>query len=225
MRDSKKVFIIYGLPGSGKGTQADILAEKFNLEHFNTGKVIEKIVNNPEELKDIKTQEQKHNFETGLLCNPEWVTNLVSKEIEKLSGAGKGVVFSGSPRTLYEAERITPKLEELYGKENIFVVEIEIKPETSIFRNSHRKVCEQCGNPIIYSPENENIKKCPKCGGEITTRILDAPEIIKTRIKEYKERTMPIYEFLKDREITIHQIDGEPMPEIVTENILKVIGK
>jgi len=223
MKDSKRVFIIYGLPGSGKGTQAEILADKFGLIHFNTGKVIEGIINDPEKLKDPLIQKQKYNFEQGLLCDPRWVTELVVEELKNIYQQGKGVVFSGSPRTLYEAERIIPELEKLYGKDNITVIEIIIKPETSIFRNSHRKICEQCGTPILYTKENENLKYCPKCGGKIVTRALDEPAIIQTRIKEYQERTEPIYEFLNLRNIKIHRIDGEPLPEIVTENILKSI--
>lgn len=224
MKGFKRAFIIYGLPGSGKGTQADILAEKFTLRHFNTGKTIENIINDPKKLEDPVIFEQKNNFESGILCDPRWVTELVAEELRNIYERGESVIFSGSPRTLYEAERIIPEMERLYGKENIVVIEIVVKPKTSIFRNSHRKICKQCGNPIIYSSENKNIEICPKCKGEIVIRALDTPEIIKTRIKEYNKRTKPIYEFLNKRNIEIHKIDGEPAPEMVTKNILKSIN-
>jgi adenylate kinase len=176
------VVIIYGPPGSGKGTQADELAQHFNVEHFDTGKVIQKIINDPEKLKDPIIQEQKKNFETGLLCDPPWVA------------------------------------------ENVYIIKIVIKPETSIFRNSHRKICGDCGKPIVYNSENEKINNCPICGGRLTDRgALDTPEVIKIRIKEYQERTEPIYEFLKENNIAIEEIDGEPAPDIVTKNILKAI--
>jgi adenylate kinase len=205
------VFIIYGPPGSGKGTQADELAQHFNVEHFDTGKVIQKIINDPEKLKDPIIQEQKKNFETGLLCDPPWVAELVINEIKSLYKRGQGIVLSGSPRTLPEARELIPVLMDLYGKENVYIIKIVIKPETSIFRNSHRKICEKINN-------------CPICGGRLTDRgALDTPEVIKIRIKEYQERTEPIYEFLKENNIAIEEIDGEPAPDIVTKNILKAI--
>lgn len=220
-----KVVIIYGPPGSGKGTQARKAAEYFNLEHFDTGQVIEKIVHNPDLQDDPIIQREKKNFETGKLCTPEWITEIIKEEIKRIYDSGKGLAFSGSPRTLYEAKEVIPLLEELYSKENIYVLKIEVKPETSIFRNSHRRVCKKCGFSLVYSPENEKLEKCPKCSGQLVKRVLDKPEVINVRLKEFEQRTEPIYKLLEEKGIRIIDIDGEPSVEEVSKNILKALEK
>lgn len=226
MKDSKKkplIFIIYGPPGSGKGTQARKLIQRFNLEHFDTGRVLEEIVHDPARQDDPIVQRERKNFDTGMLCTPEWVAQITIESIRKFHAKNKGVVFSGAARTLPEIKKIIDLLEDLYGRKNIYVIEIVVKPETSIFRNSHRRVCKKCGFPLIHTPENEKLKKCPKCGGELYGRYLDKPEIIKVRIKEYQDRTKPVNEFLEKRGIKVHKIDGEPLPDQVFKDILKAI--
>lgn len=217
----KAVIIIYGPPGSGKGTQARRIAKQFDLESFDTGQIIEDIIYDPANQDDPIIRREKKNFETGLLCTPEWVTELVKGGIEKYHKQGKGLVFSGSPRTLYEVKVVMPILEKLYGRENLFVVRLLIKPETSIFRNSNRRVCEKCGQPIIFTPENENLEKCPVCGDKLVTRTLDNEKDIKVRLQEYEERTKPIFKFLEDEGYKLIDADGEPPVEEVTKSILE----
>lgn len=217
----KSVIIIYGPPGSGKGTQARMLAEHFGLENFDTGQIIEDIVYDPKNQNNSVIQKEKKNFEEGLLCTPEWVTEIVKKAIEKNHAEGKGLVFSGSPRTIYEEKIIMPLLDKLYGKENIFITRLLIRPRTSIFRNSNRRVCEKCGLPIVFASENEKLESCPKCGGELVRRTLDDPEDIKVRLKEYKGRTKPIFKFLEDEGYKLINVDGEPPVEEVTKSILE----
>lgn len=221
MLNKQSVIIIYGPPGSGKGTQAKKTADYFDLEHFDTGRLIEKKVHQPDLQDDPIIQRERENFEKGFLCTPQWVAEIVKEKVKQIHQAGKGVIFSGSPRTLPEAKELLPLLEDLYNKENIYVLRLIIKPETSIFRNSHRRICQKCGKPIIYTPENEKLKECPKCGGKLVKRVLDKSEIIKVRLKEYQERTKPIYQFLEERNIRVIDIDGEPPVEEVHQNILR----
>lgn len=219
-----KIIIIYGPPGSGKSTQAQKTAERFNLEHIETSKLGEKIIFDPALKNDAAVQKERENFEKGILFTPEWITGIVKKEIGRIHQQGKGVVFSGSPRTLYEAEEIIPFLEELYGRKNIRVLGIKIGPKASIFRNSHRRICRQCRFSLVYTLENEKLKKCPRCGGELVKRVLDKPETIKIRLREYKKRTEPIYRFLKERKIKITTINGESSVEKVWQSVLNVFS-
>ena len=186
MPEKQLVIIIYGPPGSGKGTQARRLADYFNLEHLDTGRVIEKKIYQPELLNDPIIRRERNNFEKGFLCTPKWVAEIVKEKVKQIQGAGRGIVLSGSPRTLPEVKELLVFLEELYGRENIYIFRLMIKPETSIFRNSHRRLCQQCGQMFAYTPENEKLKKCPQCGGQLVRRILDKPATIKIRLRELK---------------------------------------
>lgn len=217
------ISIFFGPPGAGKGTQARRIAEKFNLVNFDTGKVIEETVHNLNYQNNPIIQREKNNFDQGYLCTPEWVTEIVQKEIKKIHQNGQGIAFSGSPRTLYEVERIMPLLENLYGRDNLFIFKINLSQEGAIFRNLHRRVCEKCGYQVVYSEETKNWQFCPLCGGKLVVRTLDNQESIKIRWQEYRERTQPVFDYLIQNKFKINEIDGEPSPNIVTKEILKCL--
>lgn len=227
----KIAIIIYGPPGSGKGTQAEKIAKKFDLIHFDTGKIIEKTVHNPKNINDPIIQKERELFDSGKLCTPSWVLELVIKNIEEIAKQGAGLVFSGSPRTMYEAEGDKEKgipgvietLEKYYNKENIVVLRLNVSDQTATFRNVHRRVCEKCRFLLQYSPENEKLTKCPKCGGKLIRRSLDTEEVMKVRLEEYKHRTKPIFDFLEAQNYQIISIDGESDPETVFQSILEQI--
>lgn len=220
--DKKKIVILYGAPGAGKDTQAIQIATKFNLFSLSSSKLIEEKIFNPDLQIDSVVQRERQLFEDGKLCTPSWVTEIINEKVAQLYADGRGIIFSGSPRTMYEAENEIPKWEELYGKENINVLEIKIKPETSIFRNSHRRMCANCRFPVIYSAETEKMIVCPKCGGSLVNRgSLDGEKTIKVRLKEYEERTLPILNYLEKRGYEIIDVNGEPLPQEVTKEIFQ----
>ena len=219
MDNNKIAVVIFGPPGSGKGTQAEKLAERFGLHHLNLGGLIEKILHDPAKQDDPIVRRERQNFESGMLCTPEWVVLQVAGEVRRLAGEGKGIVFSGNPRTLPEAEQEIPLFEELYPRENIFFIRILVGPETSIFRNSHRRICSRCGHALIYAPENKESATCPKCEGSLVTRTLDNPEAIKVRLQQYEDRTKPIFEYVEERGYTIHVVSGESDPDTVFNEI------
>jgi adenylate kinase len=217
--ENKKIIIVYGSPGAGKGTQSSRISQKYGFFHFKTSYFLKKIIDNPEFKDDPDIQAEKERYAKGILMTPSWVGKIVLEESDKMFESEKGIVFDGSPRTYEEAEFVIPYWEGKFGKENILVLEIKISPETSIFRNTHRRVCKECGNSLIYSPETEEIKKCPKCGGKIITRIDDTEEVIKVRLEEYKEHTEPIFDYLTNRGYDVKLIDGEVSPDEVSKQI------
>lgn len=226
----KMAFIMYGSPGAGKGTQANLLAAKLGLIHFDTGKFIEQTVHDSANVNDSVIQEQRKNFDTGKLCDPAWAYNIVAEQTRRIHGSGLGIVFSGSPRTEFEAfeadkgnRGLVDLLEDLYGKDNVHVIFLNIKPETTVHRNSNRLVCSVCGTAVMYLPEAQP-KICPICGGTFRKRTLDTPDIIKVRLREFEKRTAPILAKLHERGYEILEVDGEPLPYVVFGEILKKLG-
>jgi len=223
----KKAIIIYGLPGSGKGTQANLIADKFNFVHFDTGKYIERYVHDPENQKNNLVKRERLNFDKGILCSPEWVLKIVREKSISLAKAGYDVIFSGSPRTIFETFGddknigIIKILEKEYGKKNIKILFLKISPETSIRRNSGRLICPICG-AVIISYVHKNMT-CPICLSKLKKRTLDNPKVIRIRHKEYMERTGPILDKLKKRGYKICEINGEQLPAKVLNAVSKCV--
>ena len=228
--ENKKVIIIIGPPGAGKGTQAELLAEKLDLFYFETSRILEKSwqkANKNNYLiaagKKFYLLDEKKLFNKGSLCSPRFVSFVVKEKIKKLSEDNRNIVLAGSPRTLYEGKELIPFLGDVYGIDNILVLEIKISDKESIWRNTKRKICSQCRHPIPHTPETKNLKKCPKCGGKLITRTLDNKDVIKIRLEEYKKRTYPLFTYFKKIGLTIKKIDGEQSIENVSKDILKAI--
>lgn len=228
----KSIVILLGPPGSGKGTQGTLLAEKLNFYYFETSKILEDafLSHALEEFVEIKGEkfvfsDEKEKWEKGFLCSPPLAAYLAEKKIRELYKEGKNILLAGSPRTLNESETLIPLLRELYGKENIKIILIEISAEDTIYRNSHRRICELMRHPILYSDETKNLEHCPLDGSKLMRREgLDDPETIKTRLEEYSERTLPLVDFLEKQEMEIKRINGEQTVADVFGDILKVLS-
>jgi adenylate kinase len=213
----KIAVIIYGPPGSGKSTQADLVATAFGLIRFDTGRYIEGEIYSEEHKNNPYLQEQRKRYESGLLCDKDWVLKIVTKHLNATIGAGYGVVFSGSPRTMYEAfsegdrEGEYDLLVKGYGEKNVFVFSLTVPPEASLHRNQNRKVCEICERQYLFEPKTP-FTRCPFCAAPLTTRTLDTPDVIKERLKEFERETMPVLEEMKRRNIPVHEIRGDVLP-------------
>jgi adenylate kinase len=221
-----------GPPGSGKGTQAELLAEKLNLDYPETAKIGEERIKKAKKGEYIEVEgkkfyfdEQRKLWEKGKLWDPPFITYLMKEKIRAISNKGKGIVFAGSPRTLYEGKEIIPLLKKLYGSKNIMIILLDISAKETIWRNSHRRICELMRHPILSTKkEFLKLKYCPLDGSKLMKRKgLDKPETIKVRLKEYKERTFPLIEYFKKNGFKVKKIDGSPPPADVFENILKAI--
>lgn len=212
-----KAVIIYGPPGSGKGTLASLLTRNSSFIHFDTGQYLEKVLYDSARQKDKIIQKEKKFFETGSLCTPEWVLKIVSEGVKKIAGAGWSVVFSGSPRTMLETfgdsrhSGLIKLLEKLYGRKNIYIFELNAKPQTSIERNSHREICEICGQPSLFLYTGKT-PCCAFCAGPLKKRTVDDPKVIPARLTEYQQHTFPILKKLKEKKYQVFSLNAEPAP-------------
>ena len=224
---SKKAIIIYGPPGAGKNTQAELISGKFGLIHFQTGPYIERLVHSEEAEKSPILKREQKLFDTGMLTTPSWVLAIVKKATKMIAKSGFGIIYSGSPRTIFEAfgdeknEGLISFLEKTFGRENIHIIEINISGKISVERNSKRLVCSVCDLPVLVA----NSKKCPFCFGPPRKRVLDDSKIIKIRLLEYKNRTHPIIEKLKERGYGVISVSGAPPPYKVFRTISEKLNK
>lgn len=223
-------IILYGPPGSGKGTQAKLIADKLGLVHFDTGKYLRSVIYDPKLQKNKIIQRERKLNEAGKLNTTEWVLKLISDRTKKVAALGYSIVFSGSPRTVFEAfggakqDGLMKVLEKLYGKKNILVFTLNISPKESIKRNTSRSSCLICETPIMGKTKTKLIN-CPFCGGKISKRKDDRKEIILTRLKEYQERTKPIFKKLQAKGYRVIKIDGTPLPYKIHQRVYSYIRR
>lgn len=218
----KKVVIIFGAPGAGKGTQANLVANKLDLIHFDTGSFLRHVIYDPENQKKPEIQRERATIESGHLATSSWVFGIVKSHIIKLSKLGVGIVLSGSPRKYEEAKKLFPVLERLYGKKNIVVVALDIPESETIKRNTGRLECLVCHTPLMALGDWKS-ENCPSCGAKLSKRADDDVLIIRERIKTYHEETEPILKEVEARKIKLVHIDGSALPAVVFMNILKAI--
>jgi len=211
-----QAIIVLGAPGAGKGTQAALLAEKFNLVQIDTGKLCRKAMADfePESFLEIEgkkyyLKDEKRKYEAGELNSSAFAFYLVKKTIIKATDAGMGTIFSGSPRKIEEAKKLMCFLTDLYGKENIKTFFLKLEVEDSIWRNSNRRICELRGHSILYNKETESLTTCPFDGSKLIKRILDTPEIIKKRFAFFEKDIIPVIEYIKDQDFHFQEIDGK----------------
>ena len=219
----KQVVMLFGPPGAGKGTQAELLSDKTGYYHLESSKVIEACLKreDPEKVFKIdgqsyKVKDEKKRWETGLLNSPPFVVFLMEEKIKELAEEEKSIIFSGSPRTVYEAEREIPLL--------IRFMLLDIKAETTVYRNSHRRICELVRHSILFSPETEKLTKCPLDGSDLVRRkLLDDPETITKRLEVFKNETFPVIKVIENQGIRLHKINGEQTVADVHGDVMKSI--
>lgn len=216
---------MYGPPGAGKGTQAELLARSFDFIHFDTGRYLKHLYyKSPLGRTDPAVRRERAIMESGELNTPAFVLTIVSNEAKRVARAGFSIVFSGSPRTSFEAfgdarhKGLLKVLEEGYGKGNIAVVQIAVPPRATRTRNGARYVCRVCGLPRLGTVKSRH---CSLCGGPLYRRRDDAPKVMETRLREYEERTLPIVKRMRKEGYAVVRIDGTAKPYEVFDAIKK----
>lgn len=204
-------IILLGAQGSGKGTQAKYISEKYSIPHISTGDMLREAVEKKTEL-GLKA---KSHMDTGSLVPDKIIIGIIKERISRLDCA-QGFILDGFPRTLEQAKALDDITE------IDFVLELKIPDEISIERLSKRRVCEKCQAPYGY--EAMLPEKCKKCGGKLIQRSDDKPDAIKKRLDVYHDETEPLLEYYKPREI-VHVIDGTKSVSEVFAEIVLVLGE
>lgn len=211
-------LILFGPPGVGKGTQAQILSQKLNIPHISTGDMLREAVKNQTEL-GLKA---KSYMDRGELV-PDDVMIGIIKEVLSSEKCKNGFILDGFPRTLPQAKALDEIFEELKIKLD-YVISLEVNDEEIIKRLTNRRVCRNCGavyNLLIDKIPEDN--KCPRCGGELYQRSDDNPDIIKNRLKVYRESTQIVLDYYAKKGI-LKSINGIGEINTIAQKIFESIG-
>ncbi|MFA6193895.1 MAG: nucleoside monophosphate kinase [Parcubacteria group bacterium] len=212
-------LIVLGPQGSGKGTQAKMLTEKFGLEHVEMGKFLREVAKTDTELG-------KHIHETiniqGKLVDDKVLKKVLHIKLADLPRE-QGVIFDGVPRRQDQLEYFEDAMQE-FGRKIDAVLNIDISEEESVNRLSKRWVCKKEHILIMGKDIKSEKDKCPICGSDILQRIDDTPERIRTRLGIYYKDTKAVLTCYEKKGILI-EINGTPSIEEVFENILKKLNE
>lgn len=183
-----------GLPGAGKGTQAEKINKKYNIPHISTGDMFRLAIKEGTEL-GVKA---KSFMDQGKLV-PDEVTNGIVKERLSKADCKDGFLLDGFPRTIQQAEALQDMLHEL--NETIdYVINVDVPQEKLIERLTGRRVCPTCGTTYhaIYNPPKQE-GKCDQDGVQLIQRDDDKAETVKTRLAVNVEQTQPLLDFYEEK--------------------------
>ena len=211
-------IIMLGAPGAGKGTQADMIAKKYDIPHISTGDIFRANIKNGTELG----MEAKKYMDQGKLVPDELTVRILLDRVAK-DDCKNGYVLDGFPRTIPQAEVLKDALAKQNDKID-FAIDVDVPDENIVKRMSGRRACVTCG--ATYHIEHVPPKKegiCDKCGSELILRDDDKPETVLNRLKVYHEQTQPLIDFY-NKEGILKTVDGTIDVKDVFANIVAILN-
>jgi len=210
-------IILMGLPGAGKGTQAERIVKEFGIPHISTGDMFRAAVKNETPLG----LEAKSYMDKGLLVPDEIVIGIVRERLA-MDDCAKGFLLDGFPRTVPQAEALTATLKEL-GREIDHVININVRRELLIERLTGRWICPICGASYhtLFNPPKE-AGVCDKDGGKLFQRDDDKPEVVAQRLDVNIAQAQPLIDYYAEQGL-LRNINGEQDIQVVFAEITSVL--
>ncbi|MBP9760621.1 MAG: nucleoside monophosphate kinase [Candidatus Magasanikbacteria bacterium] len=217
----KKILILMGIPGSGKGTQARLLAQRYGYGHISTGDLLRRLDTDPAASAEDKAM--LLDMKQGNLVADTLIYRLAFREILSYLKQGKGVILDGAIRSVDQAKAYNTFFEEQGIVSDVLVIDIALSNDIGYKRMTKRKVCAGCGDILPYTPENDEKEVCDKCGGSLVVRSDDTPEIIEKRLREQgNEKLAPILAYYDTLGMLVH-VDGSQHITAVDEDVEKIL--
>ena len=209
-------IVLFGPPGSGKGTQAKLLAEKYGIPHISTGDILRENLNNETKLG----LEAKTYMDKGELVPDDVLIGIIKDRLSE-SDCASGFLLDGYPRTLPQAETLSKILSEL-GKNLDLVLNIDVPDEKLLKRLAGRRMCV-CGasyHILFNKPKQEGI--CDLCGSKLYQRDDDKEEAILNRLDVYKNQTRPLIDHYTQAGVML-TINGAADVAVVFNGICRML--
>ncbi|NOZ62910.1 MAG: adenylate kinase [Calditrichaeota bacterium] len=198
------ILILVGAPGTGKGTQGKLLAERYQIPNISTGDILRAAIQQETELG----KKAKSFIDRGELVPDDVMIGIIRERLGA-EDCKKGFILDGFPRTVRQAEA----LEKLFEESALsldHVIGLELPEEVIVKRLSNRRVCSECGKVynLITDPPPPDMR-CEKCGDEIIQRSDDTEETVRNRLRVYAEETEPLIDFYRRRgKLKVFDADG-----------------
>ena len=191
-----KNIIFLAPPAAGKGTLSEMLTEKYGYGHISTGDLLREEIKNKTEIG----KQAESLMKEGKFVSDDVIVKLISNRITK-DDCKNGYILDGFPRTKVQALKYDELLESL-GKDLGIVIYIDIDKDMAIRRACSRITCPKCGR--IYNKYSEEMKPktegiCDDCGESLVQRADDNEETFTKRFEEYINKTMPLYDYYKNK--------------------------
>ena len=212
-------LVIFGAPGSGKGTQAQKLSQQLKLPHLATGDLFRENLQNDTELGRLA----RTYMDRGELV-PDELTEAIVEERLSRPDALAGVMLDGFPRTLHQAEALTTILAKM-NRRLAGVLYIKVSDEEIVSRLSGRLICRLCQTPYhlkFNPPQQEN--RCDRCGGPLYQRDDDRPETVRARLRTFHQQTEPVLKYYGRAGLLV-EIEGQGSIALVAERVLAAVER
>ncbi len=212
-------LVLMGLPGAGKGTQAEMIIDKYGIPHISTGDMFRAAMKEGTELG----LQAKKFMDAGELVPDEVTIGIVRERLAK-SDCKNGFLLDGFPRTVPQAEALDNILQEM-GRSIDYVIHIDVDHEQLLERLTGRRICRSCGatyHMVFNRPKQAGI--CDKCSGELYQREDDNEKTVANRLEVNIAQQEPLLEYYKNNGV-LQTIDGNRSIEDVFQDVDQLIGR